>query len=113
METTSAAHLAFDPDFTLHGLDQARRDGQTQAGSTEAAGSASVRLREGLEDHALLFLRNTDAGVANLEMQKLLIHTLGLKRYLQANFPALGEFDGIAQQVHDHLPDPRGIAHHE
>ena len=92
-------------------LDQAGGNRQAQAGAAIFAPGGTIRLREGLEDHLLLFLGNADAGVPNGEVQRKSLAGLLLDLDLQNHFAAVGELDGIAQQIHDHLPQPRGIAH--
>jgi hypothetical protein len=50
LEFASSTNFAFDPDSTTHQLGQSGRDSKAQPGSTEAARSGRVGLRELLEN---------------------------------------------------------------
>jgi hypothetical protein len=75
--------------------------------------SSRVHLLEGLEDPLLLVRRNADSGVRDHEAQRPL-SPLRLDRLdLDQHLAVAGELDRVADQVDDHLPQPRGVAHHE
>ena len=112
VERAALARLALDPDAPAHQLDELRRDGQAQPGAAVLARRrGAIGLAEGLEDRLLLVRRNADAGVADAEMQS---HRLRPSAYRVSRrtttSPALGELDGVADQVDDDLPQPARVA---
>ena len=106
-EARALARRAVDLDAAAHPLDDAPRDRKAEAGAAELAGRAGVGLLELVEDAGLLLRRDADAGVANLE------HDLaGARPGLDhdADAAGLGELDGIAGEIEQHLAEPRGVA---
>ncbi len=55
--------------------------------------------------------RDADAGIANREPDADLFVVSTLNGHQQHHFAALGELDGVADQVDEHLPQPAGVAH--
>src|ERR1700733_11705728 len=117
MEAASFARLTLDPDLSSHRLNQPGRDGQSEACSSEPARGRTIGLRKCLEDQLLFFRGNADAGIAHGEVELQFITiilsfqiNLSFQRYYQLYLAALGEFDGIPDQVHDDLPDTHGVA---
>ena len=94
----------------VHQLDELAANGQPQAGAAEPAGGGGVRLVEGLKQFFLVFLRNPNAGVANGKGQPDVIAGFIQLRDFQGDFALFGEFDGVAQQVQQNLPQPRRVA---
>src|SRR6185312_17540070 len=70
MKRTAAARLAFKPNLAAHQLHQPLRNRETEARSAVLPRRRAVRLREGLENQRLFFLRNTNTGIAHLEMNR-------------------------------------------
>ena len=66
-EGAALAGRAAQLDFAAEQAGQFAADGQAQAGAAVLAAGAGVGLLEGLEDDALLFRRDADAGVGDLE----------------------------------------------
>jgi hypothetical protein len=101
----------------------------------------AVRLRKGTKDQLLLLGRNPDAGIMNGELQKAFtgpVHVQyfmvnpqgarsfvydngGIKRrqwaighpYFHDHFPLLSEFDRIADQIDENLPQAAGVSRHQ
>src|ERR1700733_12091339 len=122
MEAASFARLTLDPDLSSHRLNQPGRDGQSEACSSEPARGRTIGRRKCLEDQLLFFRGNADAGIAHGEVELQFITiilsfeiilsfqiNLSFQRYYQLYLAALGEFDGIPDQVHDDLPDTHGV----
>ena len=87
-------------------------DGQPETGAAEAPGGGAVGLLEGLEDEAQLVLRHADAGVGHGErdhlgrlLQRVVQEAgaLGSGADRQPDLSALGELEGVGQQVAEHL----------
>ena len=68
-----------------HQLDQLRADRQAQPGAAVGARGRAVGLGEGLEDDALLFRRDADAGVADGEMQQDVVVAVWLPRVTRSS----------------------------
>ncbi len=66
-EGAALARRAAQLNFAAQQAGQFAADGQAQAGAAVLAAGAGIRLLEGLEDDALLFGGNADAGVGDLE----------------------------------------------
>ena len=103
-EGRALAWRALDLDAAAHPLDDALGDGEAQAGAAELARGAAIGLLEFVEDARLLSGRNADAGVANLEDDLACIRA-GLDD--DANAAGLGELDGVAGKIEQHLAEPR------
>ena len=68
MEGAANPGFAVDADFTAHQFHQLLGDGQTQSGAAVFTRGGSVRLRERLEQLALLFPGHADTSIANREL---------------------------------------------
>ena len=110
-ELAPLPRLARQPDPAAHHLDQMRRDRQPQSGAAVAAGRRRVGLHERPEDLPLLVLRDADAGVGDGEAQRRL-HRRSCARLatFDDDFARVGELDGVADQVDEHLPEPPDVA---
>ena len=94
-------------DAAAHPVDDPPRDGETEPGAGKSAIGAAIGLLEFVEDARLLAFRNADAGVAHRQ------HGLARARAgLDHDTDAAGfrELDGVAGEIEQHLPQPRGIA---
>src|ERR1700753_4046140 len=87
-------------------------DGQSESRSAVLAACSGIGLLKGLEDDALLFLRNTNAGIRDLERnhraraienRMAIAPSGGDRRNLQTHTSLLGELECVRQQVLEHL----------
>ncbi len=110
-ESAAVPELAVDADVAAHHAHQAAADGQTQASAAKPAHGAGVGLGEHIKNQGLLVGGDADAGVFDRELQP---DTIAAGRgnhglHEQQNFTLCHEFDGIAQQVGDHLLQTQGV----
>ncbi len=91
-------------------MGQLPHDGQTQTGAPEASCGGPVRLREGVEDTVQGVGVDSDSGVPDIESDDL--RSGAGKAGGDHDLASLGEPHGVADQVHDHLPEAGGIAQH-
>ncbi len=97
-------------DISPHLFHQFLGDHQPQACTSVAAGDTGIRLTERLEQTRLVALRNTNAGIADLNLN---LHFIVTERpFLDQNIDiaALGELDGVTHQVGDDLLQTQRIA---
>jgi hypothetical protein len=94
-----------------HLLHQLLGDDEPEPGAPIAAGDGGVCLVEGLEQLALLLFRDADAGIANQHPQAHLV-AAGFPGLLDTHVhvAALGELDGVAGEVGEHLLQAHGVA---
>src|SRR5262249_6472528 len=87
-------------------------DGEAEAGAAVLAAGAAVRLLERLEDDLLLVRRDADAGVAHGDRERraraaqhLVVRIPAAVRELdlERDAAALGELEGVGEQVLDDL----------
>ena len=97
-------------DITAHLAHQLLGDNQPQPGAAVAAGDAGIGLTEGLEQPRLIALRNADAGIADLDFNLHFVIADGALFDQHVNIAVLGELDGVADQVGDHLLKTQRIA---
>lgn len=110
-EAGAVAQFAAQADLAAHQVYQASADVQPQAAAGRLAKRRRADLREWPEQPGLVLLRNTEAGVAYLEQQMKPLRLAPPHR--PHRYPsALGELDGIAQQVEQHLLEMQGIHQH-
>src|SRR5258707_796911 len=103
------AGLPLERDVAAHPFDDAVTDGKAEPGAAIAARDAVVGLFE-LAENALLRLgRNADAGVAHQETD-FIGPDAGLDD--QCDAAGCGEFDGVAGEIEQPLPQPRRVADH-
>ena len=75
-----------------------------------ATAGRAIGLHKTLENLCLGGWRDAHTAIAHAQHQRQLITVgLGKNAQLQLNLTAIGEFDGIAQQVADHLTQPQPI----
>ena len=111
-ETGPLSHFALDRNLPAHHAYQLAGDRQAQARPAVTPRDRSVFLREGFEDAPKLVGRNPDARIAYFD-QRAPLHTVVLDGRVHAHGPALGEFHGIADQVHQHLAKPQTVGLHQ
>ena len=108
-ERGADTRLAFKPDFPAHHLHQRFADGQPQSGAAVLARGGHVGLRERLEQLGALFARHAGAGVAHRKAQHGFLADALHQRGFQVNFAALGELDGVVDDVREHLTEAQRI----
>ena len=123
MEAAPLPRLALDPDLATHQPAQLIGNRQAQARAAVLARDRGVGLRERFKDGFLLVDRHADAGVRNSEVQqtarvrsRLLVLRREQRRLrprqrdIHGHLAAFGEFQRVADQVVDDLPEPPDIA---
>src|SRR5579862_7502451 len=91
-------------------MDQAAADRETESSPAKAPCCAAVDLRKALEDDLLAIQWDADPLVANRQSDP---HARGghiAHRHLDRHSSCIGEFDGIAHEVRENLPNTSGIA---
>ena len=97
-----------DFQFSAHLLDELARNGESEPGAAMTAGRRAVALLEFLEDRLARGGGNARTGVLDLEAQ-----TPGVGRAdAHADTAFFGEIHGVAREIDQHLPQPRGVADH-
>ncbi|GLI94946.1 hypothetical protein LMG27198_39380 [Methylocystis echinoides] len=114
LEPEGASHTkgGFDPDFSMHQLNQTLGDGQAQSCAAKPSPNANVSLRKRLEDSPYSARLDSDAGVLDLEPD---LHNAINERCLhdpEPDLPFLSEFDRIPEQIDQDLLQPEGVSHH-
>jgi hypothetical protein len=109
LERAPVADLALDPELAAHQLHQPARDGETEPRAPVAASGGAIGLRERVEDQPLRVGGDSDAGVAHGDVQNDAIRARDPGRDEHRHFAALGELDGVADQVEQHLADSAGV----
>ncbi len=102
--------FAFHPHAPSHQFHQLARNRQAEARSAKAARRGSVGLCKGFENDLLFFNGNAHAGVGNGNVQAHLLACDGFDFRTDEDVSLLGEFDGVSDQVHDELTQPRWIS---
>ena len=101
---------AADLDIATHSIDQPFADRKAEAGATEATIDRSVALGEFGKEPANRFLGHANASVTDLKAQRGLTHSLLIKADAQRDSPAVGEPDGVSDDVDEHLQQPRVVS---
>jgi hypothetical protein len=83
---------------------------QPQARAPVLARGVGVGLHEGVEDHPLLGGGNADARIGHAEEQRAGGFRGRFHRDAQRHAASVGEFDGVADQVVEHLREPGRVA---
>src|SRR5207302_4391657 len=112
MELRSLSHLTLEPDFATHHRHKSRRDGQAESRSSVLACGRSISLRERLKNRFSLFRRNANSGITHGEVDQVMVTLVSFHFYLERHLPLMGEFDGVPQEIENHLPKPTGITQH-
>ena len=109
-EATAMALLAVDRQGAPHGLHQLTRDRQPNPGTYRMLLAVDLVIHG--EDVFQLAGRNADPGIFHLEPQRQLSWRLGDQVDPQRHPTMLGELDGVAGQIPQHLPQPGAIGLH-
>src|SRR3954468_3967183 len=91
-------------------MDELARDGEAETGAAVTAGGGTISLNEGFEKAALRFGGDADAGITHGEFQENGFFGFADFGNLSDDFALRGEFDGVADEVREHLADAPGIA---
>ncbi|MNZ61527.1 hypothetical protein D3C78_796260 [compost metagenome] len=97
------AGVAFDADLAAHVLDQALGDHQPEPGAAGLPRQRVVGLGEGLEQPAHVGVAQADAGVLDADAQLRVLVVFVLDHGAHGDAAFVGELDGIAHQVGQHL----------
>ena len=116
MKRRAFARRAFGPHFAAHEFDQTLADGQAQARAAVALRGRSIRLHERFEQPRQAVGLDADARVAHGKVQVqeravlAFIHFARKQFYPDEDVAVFGEFDGVAQQIGEHLAEAQRIA---
>ena len=127
-ERRASARRAFNRQIAPHQPGQSPADRQSQPCPPKLPTGRTVGLRERLEQPALLLGRHANARIADGELQQhdrfSSVGVVGIRQashrrsprarsdcHTQGDFSALGELEGIADQVGQHLPNAQRISH--
>ncbi len=102
------ALLALHRDSAVHELDQLGADGQPKTAAAIFPGRSAVTLGEDVKNRRLLFRWNADAGVGYGKEQAIapILEIADVNGY----HPFGGEFHGVADDIHQQLPQAVGVA---
>ena len=111
VESAAGSDAALRPYPSLHQFDDARRNGESEAGAAELARRGRIDLGIGGEDQLARLFRNPDPRVANREPQGSGGSVLGVGLDPDDHFTLLGELDRVPDEIDEDLPEPRRIAY--
>ncbi len=114
-EGAAQARTAGHGNFPAHQRGQAFADAQPQAGAAVAFAGAAVQLGKTLKDIVQFFRRDADAAVLDRELDRQCFHLPGHQLHVALfhfydDFAFFREFDRIAQQIGQNLPDAHRIS---
>src|SRR5207245_404172 len=111
VEGRALAGLALGPDPPAHQLAQALADGEPEARAAVSAGRRGVDLAEDLEQTVEPSGGNTDAGVADGEVNLMARAVHLASRHGDPDVTRRGEPDRVAEEVDEDLAEMPGVAH--
>src|SRR5258708_7589090 len=120
-ESTSLSRSAAQLDFAAKQAGQLTTDCQPKTGAAVLAAGAGICLLEGLEDDPLFVRWNTDPGIGNLkghhrrgpsQDRMIFAPTAFSLRDGEADASLFGEFEGIGQQILQHLLQTLRVSDH-
>ena len=104
VEDRALANFAVHGQAAAHQLGEALHDRQPNAGPFLLRLLAGYRLHKRFKNLLQFLSRDSNAGVLDVDQQRpAAAHSLGLPGYSGLNRTPLGELDGIAEEVHQHL----------
>src|SRR6516225_4324771 len=106
-EHRALARLARHGHVTAHHARELAGDGKAEPGAAEALRGHPIGLTKLLEQLSLLLRGHADAGVSDREFDP--VASVGHLACRKLDLAFLGELAGIAQQVEQYLPQPRGV----
>jgi len=110
--TVVEKRLAVDTDLPAHQGDDALADDQAKASAAVHPGGRGIGLRERGEQLRETFRRDADAGIDDLEAQRMRGAVLAVLLDAQGDATAFGELDGVAEQIGQHLSQSRRVTAH-
>ena len=104
--------LAVDPDASAHQLDQLRGDRQAEAGAAVAARGRRVGLHERPRRSSPCLSGAMPMPVSRTQNCSVAASLAAVVRRdaRRTTSPRVGELDGVADEVEDHLPQAAGVA---
>ena len=109
-EPAALAGCTLDTRCAAHQLGQPACQRETESGAAGAARGRAVELLEGVEQRGLALGRNAAAGVLHDETNVQALAFVGQAFGAHAHEAALGELDGVGQQVQQRLRQPGRVA---
>src|SRR5580700_6875561 len=110
MKRAALACLTFDAHRPTHHGHESSANRQAQPSTAVLSGHRAVRLREGLEDRALLIGWDSYTGVFHGKMQRGSSGFAALFGHADQDLAVLCELDRVPYQVDQNLTNPPGIA---
>ena len=110
MEGAAPTQRAVHAQFAAHQAHQALADGQPQARAAEAARGRGLGLREAAEDMGLVLRGDADAAVAHGHLTQHVVIGEFDRAQAQHHLADVGELDGVAAQVGEHLLQTHVVA---
>src|SRR5690606_12168224 len=101
---------ALKPHAPAHDLGEAFADRQTETGAAVFPRGGGVHLTERTEDAIMSLGRDADARVAHGKEEPATAGFVGVDADGDLHFPALGELEGVADQVDENLTHPGEVA---
>ena len=110
MEPRPGVHGALRPHPPAHHLGQPLADGEPQAGPPVLPGDGGVQLAERAEQPLHRLRRDADPGVQDGEVHVVAPHIPRTAGHGDDDLAPFGELDGVREEVHQDLTDPRAVA---
>lgn len=110
-EFASFTDFAFDRDGTVHQFAKPAADGEPETGTSVASCRGAVDLGEAIEDRSESFFGDTDTGIANDDFEFVFDFAGVGDFHFDKDFALLGELDGVADEVCEHLSQSDGVSH--
>ncbi len=107
-ERAAAAFGMFDTDLAAHGVDKPFGNRKPKPRTAETPRMAGIGLHEFAEDFLALVVGHAHTGVAHFEAQAVAFVDLD-HFHIDANPAGVGEFDRVADEIGQHLPQPHSI----
>ena len=108
-ESGALTFAAMQADLSAQRFDELLGDGGAEPAAAKTTGDGGVSLGEAVEDAGLRVLRYANAGVDHFKAQTLRL-ALADRTDVNVDAAVFGEFDGVANQVDDHLPQVATVA---
>ena len=109
-ERRALAQFALEVDFALHHRHELLGNREAEPGAAIFPRRRAVRLREGLEQAVLHFRWDANARIDDVEAQHGVRRRLALFEDAHHHLAALGELDGVADEVEENLAQAARIA---
>ena len=113
MEFRADAQFAGDADGAAHGGDDPLGNGEAEAGAAMLARRRAVGLFEFLENAIEIVGRDAGAGVAHREADGRLGAGRRRHRHVDQHAAAVGELDGVADQIEQQLAQATRVGRHD